>query len=185
MKTQLIGYLRVSTSDQNIGRQLVGVKLDKKFIDKVSGKNADRPALTELIDYAREGDTVIVHSLDRLGRNLIDLAQIVNTLTKKGIKVQFVKENLVFTGDDSPMSKLLFSMLGAVAEFERAIIRERQKEGITIAKAKGIYKGRNLALLPEQVNSMKARVNNHEKVTNIARDLNITRATIYNYLKKI
>ena len=184
MKTQLIGYIRVSTSDQNIGRQLEGVSPDKKFIDKVSGKNADRPALIELIDYAREGDTVIVHSLDRLGRNLIDLAQIVATLTKKGIKVQFVKENLIFTGDDSPMSKLLFSMLGAVAEFERAIIRERQKEGIALAKTQGAYKGRNLVLLPEQVLTIKNRIANNEKVTHIAKDLSITRATIYNYLKK-
>ena len=90
----------------------------------------------------REGDTVIVHSMDRLARNLDDLRQLVRTLTGRGINIQFVKESLTFTGEDSPMATLLLSVMGAFAEFERALIRERQLEGIALAKQRGAYKGR-------------------------------------------
>ena len=184
MKAQLIGYIRVSSEDQNIDRQLEGIILDKKFIDKVSGKNTKRPALTELTGYAREGDTVIVHSLDRLARNLVDLTELVSFFTHKNIKVQFIKENLIFTGDDTPMSKLLFAMLGAVAEFERAIIRERQKEGIFLAKKVGAYKGRKLKLTDEQIELLQRRVNSGDKKCQVAKELHISRETLYAYLRK-
>ena len=100
-----IGYVRVSSFDQNPERQLEGIELDKKFIEKASGKNTNRPKLEEMIDYVREGDVLIVHSMDRLARNLDDLRRIVFSLTEKHVSVQFLKENLTFTGEDSPMSK--------------------------------------------------------------------------------
>ena len=185
MKNQLIGYIRVSSIDQNIDRQLEGIHTDKKFIDMVSGKNTDRPELQELIAYARDGDTVIVHSLNRLGRNLVDLTQLVATFTRKNIKVQFVKENLTFAGDDSPMSTLLFSMLGAFSEFERALIRERQKEGIALAKKRSAYKGRKNALQHDQIMLIQARIANGDKKMHIARDFSISRVTLDKYLAKI
>jgi len=151
VKGQRIGCVRVSSVDQNTDRQLDGIELDRVFADKASGKNAgDRPQLQELLGYAREGDTIIVHSIDRLARNLDDLRRLVNDLTSRGVRIQFVKETLTFSGDDSPMSRLLLSMMGAFAEFERAIIRERQREGIEKAKKKGVYKGHKRVLTPLQ-----------------------------------
>ena len=143
---QRIGYQRVSTVDQNTDRQLDGVELDKVFTDKASGKDANRPELHVRIEYVRDGDTLVVHSMDRLARNLEDLRRIVRELTGQGVRVEFVKENLTFAGDDSPMNTLLLSMLGAVAEFERSMILERQREGIALAKAAGKYKGRKASL---------------------------------------
>src|SRR3984885_4474942 len=130
-----VGYQRVSTIDQNVGRQLDAATGNKLFIDKASGKDIHRPELARALDYVRAGDTLVVHSMDRLARNLEDLRRIVRELTAKGVKVEFAKENLTFAGDDSPMNTLLLSMLGAVAEFERSMILERQREGIAIAKA--------------------------------------------------
>lgn len=111
-KGKLIGYLRVSSVDQNPERQLEGIKLEKQFIDYVSGKSVDRPQLEKLLEYAREGDEIIVHSMDRLARNLDDLRKLVKDLTARDIKLRFIKENLLFTGDDSPMSTLLLSVMG-------------------------------------------------------------------------
>ena len=180
MSGKLIGYIRVSTIDQNSGRQLEGIKLDRTFTDKASGKDSIRPNLQEMLSYARDGDTIIVHSMDRLARNLDDLRKIVFDLNKRQINIQFIKEGLTFTGEDSPMAKLLLSVMGSVAEFERSLIRERQREGIELAKKKGIYnKGRKAALSNEQISSLKARVNQGESKANIARDLNISRETLY------
>lgn len=158
MKGQRVGYKRFSSIDQNPERQLEGVTVDRTFTDKVSGKNTDRPQLQEMLAYIREGDTVVVHSLDRLARNLVDLHHIVKTITDKKAAVTFVSENLTFTGDDSPLSVLLLQVLGAFAQFQRMIIREAQREGIAIAKRKGVYKGRKKALTPEDVatNSLTA-----------------------------
>lgn len=143
MSGKRVGYIRVSSFDQNTERQLEAIQLDKKFIDKASGKDINRAAFTELLNYVREDDLVIVHSMDRLARNLDDLRQIVQNLTLKKVQVQFIKESLTFTGEDLPMSQLLLSVMGAFAEFERSLIKERQKEGIAIAKNKGVYKGRS------------------------------------------
>ena len=129
---QRVGYVRVSSFDQNPERQLEDVDLDRTFSDKASGKDAKRPQLEALMTFVRAGDTVVVHSMDRLARNLDDLRQIVQTLTRRGIRIEFVKEHLAFTGEDSPMANLMLSVMGAFAEFERALIRERQREGITI-----------------------------------------------------
>ena len=125
MKGQRIGYVRVSSFDQNPERQLDQIQVDKTFTDKASGKDTQRPELEALLSFVREGDTIVVHSMDRLARNLDDLRRLVQKLTKRGVRIEFAKESLVFTGEDSPMANLMLSVMGAFAEFERALIRER------------------------------------------------------------
>ena len=178
-----IGYVRVSSVDQNPERQLEGLDLDKTFLDKASGKNTDRPQLEAMIDYARDGDVVFVHSMDRLARNLDDLRRVVFKLTDKHVKIQFVKENISFTGEDSAMSKLLLSMMGAFAEFERSIIKERQLEGIAIAKKKGVYSGRKPSLDEDKLEELNRLLEEGEKKSEIARKLKISRETLYRYLR--
>jgi len=123
MTGKRIGYIRVSSLDQNHERQLEGIKLDKCFTDKASGKDVNRPELEAMLNYVRDGDIIIVHSMDRLARNLDDLRKLVQQLTSQKIKIEFLKENLTFTGEDAPMSKLLLSVMVAFAEFERSLIR--------------------------------------------------------------
>jgi DNA invertase Pin-like site-specific DNA recombinase len=180
---QRVGYVRVSSVDQNTDRQLDGIHLDRTFIDRASGKDTKRPQLEALVGFVRAGDTIVVHSMDRLARNLDDLRKLVSTFTKRGIKVQFVKESLTFSGEDSPMAMLLLSMLGAVAEFERSLIRERQREGIAIAKAKGIYTGRKPSLTPGQAAELRRRIAAGDKKAAIARDFGISRETVYQYAR--
>ncbi|GFO65878.1 recombinase family protein [Geomonas paludis] len=183
MKGQRVGYIRVSSEEQNINRQLEGLNLDKTFTDRLSGKDMNRPELKRMLEFVREGDLVIIHSMDRLARNLDNLRKMVKDLTDRGIKVQFIKENLIFSGEDSPMSNLLLSLLGAVAEFERALIRERQMEGIAEAKKKGVYGGRKRVLQPEQVEDLKRRTAAGEKRAALAREMGISRETLYQYLR--
>ena len=184
MTGQRIGYIRVSTFDQNPERQLEHSKVDKVFTDKASGKDTKRPALEALLDFVREGDTIVVHSMDRLARNLVDLRCLVQKITQRGMHIEFVKENLTFTGEDSPMANLLLSVMGAFAEFERSLIKERQMEGIALAKKRGAYKGRKAVLSKDQIEEIKARVNNGDKKSHIARDFNISRETLYQYLRR-
>ena len=183
MKGQLVGYIRVSSVDKNIHRQLDGITLDKTFVDKCSGKDTNRPALTNMLEFVREGDIIIVHSMDRLARNLYDLSGLMHKLTIKGIKVQFIKENLLFTGEDSPMANLLLSVMGAFAEFERALIRERQLEGVAIAKKNGKYRGRSNSLSDEQIKVLKQKVADRYKKTDLAKEFGISRETLYRYIK--
>jgi DNA invertase Pin-like site-specific DNA recombinase len=183
MPGQRIGYIRVSSFDQNPERQLENVSLNKVFTDKASGKDIKRPELEALLAFAREGDTVVVHSMDRLARNLDDLRRLVQILTKRGIRIEFVKEGLHFTGEDSPMANLLLSVMGAFAEFERALIRERQREGIVLAKKRGAYRGRKKALSPERVADLCQRAAAGEQKAALARDFGISRETLYQYLK--
>ena len=184
-KGQRIGYVRVSSTDQNEDRQLEALgNLDRLFTDKASGKNTERPKLQELLNYAREGDTIVVHSMDRLARNMDDLRQIVKTQAARGICVQFIKENLIFTGDDSPMANLMLSVLGAVAQFERDLIKERQQEGIALAKKRGVYKGRKKSLSPEQIQEVQRRVAAGEMKLPLAREFGISRETLYQYLRQ-
>lgn len=181
--SQKIGYIRVSSLMQNTDRQLDGLELDRVFEDKLSGKDTNRPQLQELLSYARQGDTVYVHSLDRLGRNLDDLRKLVNQMTGKGITVTFVRENLTFTSDKkNPMQELMFNIMGAFAQFERELIRERQREGIQIAKANGAYKGRKQEMTPERVEEIKSRIEAGHAKAKIAREMNISRDTLYRYL---
>jgi DNA invertase Pin-like site-specific DNA recombinase len=176
-----VGYIRVSTLDQNTERQLDGQELDKVFTDKASGKDTKRPQLQAALDYLREGDILVVHSMDRLARNLDDLRRIVLGLTSKGVLVEFVKERLTFTGEDSAMSQLLLSVMGAFAEFERSLIRERQREGIALAKKAGAYKGRKPSLTDEQAQRLRARITAGEKKAALAREFGISRETVYQY----
>jgi len=183
-KGKRVGYVRVSSAEQNTERQLEGVEIDKVYTDKASGKDTNRPKLTEVIDYLRDGDTLIVHSMDRLARNTEDLLRLVREITDKGATVEFIKEKLTFNGQaDDPMSHLMLSMLGAFAQFERALIRERQREGIAIAKAKGVYTGRKPALTAEQAAQLKARVAAGEAKAHVARAFGISRETLYQYLR--
>jgi DNA invertase Pin-like site-specific DNA recombinase len=183
MLGQRIGYIRVSTLDQHVDRQLEGIEVDKTFIDKASGKDTKRPQLELLLSFARAGDTVVVHSMDRLARNLDDLRRIVHTLTGRGVRIEFVKEHLSFTGDDSPMASLLLSVMGAFAEFERALIHERQREGIALAKQRGAYKGRKKSLSQAVVAELRQRLTTGMSKAQVARELGISRQTLYQYLR--
>lgn len=184
LKGQRVGYIRVSTLDQREDRQLDGIELDRRFVDHVSGKDVKRPQLTALLSFVREGDTVVCHSMDRLGRNLDDLRKLVFGLTERGIRVEFTKENLIFTGEDSPMANLLLSVMGAIAEFERQLIRERQREGIALAKKRGVYKGRPATLDGEVLVSLMQRLEAGEKPSELAREFKISRMTLHRYKTK-
>ncbi len=181
-KGQHVGYLRVSSVDQNEVRQLEALELDKTFTDKASGKDAKRPQLEHLLSFVREGDTVFCHSMDRLARNLDDLRRIVLGLTERGVHVVFVKESLTFTGEDSPMSNLLLSVMGAFAQFERELIRERQREGIAIAKREGKYGGRKPSLTSERAAELQRRVASGDSKAALAREFGISRDTLYRYV---
>jgi len=180
-----IGYIRVSSTDQNIERQLEGVQVDKKFTDKVSGKDTNRPKLREALDYLREGDVLVVHSMDRLARNLGDLRKLVTELTGRGVVVEFVKESLTFTGNDGAMSNLLLNVMGAFAEFERSLIKERQMEGIALAKKAGVYKGRKPMLTADEAKTLRARAKAGEKRAALAREFGISRETLYQYINAV
>jgi DNA invertase Pin-like site-specific DNA recombinase len=183
MLGQRLGYRRVSTLDQLVDRQLEGVEVDQTFLDHASGKDTTRPQLALLLSFVRAGDTVIVHSMDRLARNLDDLRRIVHTLTGRGVRIEFVKEHLAFTGDDSPMASLMLSVMGAFAEFERALIHERQREGIALAKQRGAYKGRKKSLSQAAVAALHQRMATGISKAQVARELGISRQTLYQYLR--
>ena len=183
MQGQRIGYVRVNSFDQNPERQLEHIPVDRLFSDKASGKDRRRPELERLLAFARQGDTVVVHSMDRLARNLDDLRLIVQKLTKGGVRIEFVKENLTFAGEDSPLANLMLSVMGAFAEFERALIGERQREGIALAKQRGAYRGRKKSLSPEQAAELRQRVQAGARKAPLAREFGISRETLYQYLR--
>jgi DNA invertase Pin-like site-specific DNA recombinase len=182
-KGQIVGYRRVSTFDQNAARQLDGIHVDRVFEEKASGKDANRPQLEAKLSHVRDGDTVVCHSLDRLGRNLDDLRKLVSDLTSRGVRVLFIKEGLTFTGEkDSPMSNLLLNVMAAFADFERELIRERQREGIAIAKTKrNVYRGRVPSLTKEKVKELRSRIKAGKAKTIFAKEFGISRASVYNY----
>jgi DNA invertase Pin-like site-specific DNA recombinase len=184
MKGQRIGYIRVSSFDQNPERQLDQTQVDKVFVDKASGKDTQRPELDALLSFVRDGDTVVVHSMDRLARNLDDLRRLVQKLTHKGVRIEFVKECLTFTGEDSPMANLMLSVMGAFAEFECSLIHERQREGIALARLRGAYRGRKKSLSSEQQIEVRRRAMDGEKKAQLAREFGISRETLYQYLKQ-
>ena len=173
----VVGYRRVSTLDQTLDRQDLG-EIEKVFEEKVSGASAsDRPALQEMLGWVRDGDCVVVHSIDRLARNLQDLLAIVSQLNAKGVSIKFIKDKLTFPPEGSDgASKLYLSILGAVAEFERSIIKQRQREGIDKAKAKGVYKGRRATIDKERILAM--REEGHSTYA-IAEQMGISRMTVH------
>ena len=178
-----IGYIRVSSYEQHMDRQLEGMQLDKIYRDAVSGKDTNRPELQKCLTSLREGDTLHVHSIDRLTRNLRDLLRLLEDMSTQGVSVRFHKEKLVFSSNTSPFQTLHLQIIGAVAEFERAFIRERQREGIAIAKAKGKYKGRKAILSDDLLRDISKRVERNEQVANIAREYGVSRQTIYRRLR--
>ncbi|MGX1859010.1 recombinase family protein [Dietzia sp. NPDC055340] len=184
---QRVAYVRVSAADQNEARQLEAVgECDRVYIEKQSARSrADRVKLEECIGYLRDGDELVVASMDRLARSLVDLKQIVGEITAKGASVEFVHERATYAaGTQDPRADLMLSLLGAFAEFERAIIRERQAEGIAIAKTKGKYKGRKRVLAPEQIDKARDRIEAGEGPSAIARDLGVGRSTLYRALQR-
>lgn len=184
MTGQRVGYRRVSSIGQNSARQLEGILIDRLFEDKASGKDIARPQLQAALDFCRQGDSLWIHSMDRLARNLTDLRFLVKQLTNRGVAVNFIKESLTFTGDDSPMANLLLSLLGAVAEFERSLILERQREGIAIAKEKGTYKGRKPSLNAAKAAEICRRAASGENKAALAREYKVSRETLYQYLRR-
>lgn len=189
MKGQTIGYARVSSVDQNLARQLEQLKTehpDRIFEDKASGATTNRPAFQQMMEYVRGGDTIIVCSMDRLARNLADLLNITKELQDKEVSIRFLKESIKLdaTGSDAAMTKLLMSMLGAVAEFERAMIRERQREGIELAKKRGVYKGRKPTDI-KIIEKAKEKIALGVPLAKAARDAGIARSTLYRQLQKL
>lgn len=185
MKGQKVGYIRVSSVEQNTRRQLDGIEVDRFFIDKASGKNTNRPKFQEMLNYVREGDQIIVHSMDRFARSLKDLVTEVDQLVKRGVALQFVKENITFTAQSTPMDNLMLQLMGAFAQFEREIILERQKEGIKIAAAQGKYKGRVHKLNYEQAEALRQAWKDGKYSSKMAlgKAFGISRQAVYRYLK--
>ena len=182
---QTVGYVRVSTADQNLARQLESIgEVDRLFQDKVSGgSRSARQGLTDCLAYIREGDLLRVASMDRLARSLIDLQQIVDEVLAKDASIHFVKENQTYTpASGDSLSRLLLQVLGAFAEFERNLIRERQAEGIRIAKAAGKYQGRAKALTATQVEQARALIASGLPKTTVAAQLGVNRSTLYRAL---
>jgi len=176
-----VGYRRVSTVDQNLDRQELG-EIDRVFEEKISGKNKDRAALQEMIAFVREGDEVVVFSIDRLARDLRDLQSIISQLNEKGVTISFLSERLSFGSESNDaFAKLQLQMMGAFAEFERNIIHKRQAEGIAKAKAKGVYLGRKRSIDDKRVYELSQR---GLAASSIAREMGITRQSVYRILKQ-
>lgn len=187
-----VAYIRVSSISQNVDRQdFKGIEIDKTFEDKASGKNKERPALQQMLDYIRDNDNVYVHSIDRLARSLVDLNNIVDEIKSKGASIHFVKESLSFDAIKSDhTSELMFNILGSFAQFERQILKERQAEGIAKAKAKGKYKGREKSLTDFQEQELYDEVMNLDMFTgktkeDIAKSYGISRQTLYRVVKRL
>ena len=182
---QRIGYARVSSTDQNLARQIDALgDVDKLFTDEVSGTSrTKRDGLTAMLDYVRDGDVVLVASMDRLARSVRDLIDLVEEITHKGAALSFLKEGQTYRPDSTdPMAKLMLSMLGAIAEFERELIHERQAEGIAAAKKRGVYARRRPQFTPEQVGKIKALADMGVPKTKIAAEIGISRAAVYRVL---
>jgi DNA invertase Pin-like site-specific DNA recombinase len=182
--TMNIAYIRVSTIEQNEARQIKALEvynIDKTFMEKVSAKDTNRPQLTTMIDFAREGDTIYVHSLDRLARSTMDLLNIVGSLEVKGIHLVSDKENI---DTSTATGKLMLTMIGAIATFERENMLERQKEGIAIAKAEGRFKGRKAIDFPDNWEDVYSKWKKRELTGTEAMDqLELKRNTFYKLVK--
>lgn len=184
---QKVGYARVSSPDQNLDRQIDQLRqagVTQLYTEKISGSSRDRPKLDEMLRYLRSGDQLVVTSMDRLARSLVDLHTIVDELVEKGVSVRFLKEAQTYSNSSSPLAKLLLGLLGSVAEFERAIIRERQAEGIAKAKQRGVYKGRKRVLTPNQLAQAQEWIVAGVPKAEVARRLSIGRTTLYSYLNQ-
>lgn len=186
MAGKRIGYIRVSTPEQNPDRQLVDIQLDKKFVDYASARTLDRPQLKAMMDYCREEDVIYVHSMDRLARNASDLRKVVDEMISKGIEVRFVKENITIDGSENSMSKLILTLMAAFAEFEWEYNRERQREGIEIARKAGKYKGTQQKKIPKyRLYEVQSQTDKMKSKSQIARELGVSRTTYYKYMREL
>ena len=181
-----VAYIRVSTEDQNTARQEEAMKslgIEKAFIEKISGKSMDRPQLKAMLDYVREGDTLVVESYSRLARNTKDLLSIVEELERKGVAFVSLKEDI---DTSTPQGKLMLTIFAGLAQFERECTLQRQKEGIAIAKAGGKYKGRKPVAIPDNWNEVVALWRTGEITAKVAqKKLGMTSATFYRKLKEL
>lgn len=180
-----IGYVRVSSLDQNPDRQIEDLKAqqaEKIFMEKVSGKNTDRPELQRMLSFIREGDTLIVHSLDRLARNLADLLTMVQDLTCRGVSVIVLERAPLLRGWGGCLS---YFKTDAFAEFEHSMIRCRQAEGIALAKERGVYKGRPRSISDEALEKVKALVEQGVPLAKVAKAVGISHSTVYRYLQTL
>lgn len=178
------GYARVSTKEQNTARQQEALEplCDEVLIDKVSGKSLDRPALTSLLSRVRAGDSVLVKSVDRLARNTKELLSMLDSLTERGVSVQFLDNSMTFEAGN-PTTRFMITMLGAVAELERGFIRQRQEEGIAIAKEEGKFKGRSKDTeLRDKVSKLLARGLSADEIAKLA---GCGRATVFRIKKEL
>jgi DNA invertase Pin-like site-specific DNA recombinase len=182
MKHQVVGYIRVSSQGQNTARQLVGIEVDRKFTDIMTGSIKTRPQLEECLKYVRQGDTLVVDSIDRLARNLRNLQEIIDEMREKGVSVRFIKENLLFTSNSDGMSTLMLQMMGAFAEFERTMIRSRQREGIDLALSEGKKMGRPPVLNGKHKKQAKDLREQGMSIRKIAMTMDICRASVYKLL---
>lgn len=182
MKHQVVGYTRVSSQGQNTARQLAGIEVDRMFTDISIDSIKTRPQLEACLTYVREGDVLVVDSIDRLARNLHDLQDILDQMLKKGISVRFVKENLLFTSKNDALSTLMLHMMGAFAEFERTMIRSRQKEGIDAAKKTGKHLGRPVVLKEKHKKQAQQLKEEGMSIRKIAMTMGVCRASIYKLL---
>ena len=181
-----VGYVRVSSVEQNEERQIVALKqkadVEKLFVDKISSKSANRPKFDEMMNFLREGDELIVSEFSRLARSTTDLLNIVDSLTKKDVKVRSLKEQL---DTSTPQGRFMLTIFGAIAEFERELILQRQREGIQIAKSAGKYKGRNSKKRPKDFDFYKQGYYARQyTVTEIAKHYKVSRPTIYKWLRQ-
>lgn len=176
-----IGYVRVSTFDPNPVCQLPGVT--QTFTDHCSEKNTARPGLTRCLECVREGDTLHIHAMNHVARNVFDLQTLLEQLTNKRVNVVFHSENLTFYGTDSPMKTMLFQILSAVCQFERSLIRERQREGIAAAREKGVRLGAPRKLSRTQLEKLKRRAAFGEKAQKLAAEFGISLASVYRLIK--
>ena len=186
MSGKHVGYIRVSTVGQNSDRQLDGIQLDKVFEEKVSGRNAgSRDILNLCLDYLREHDTLHVHSIDRLARNMSDLLSIVDDLVKRDVTVKFHSEGLTFAPQtDDPMASLMLHMLGAIAEFERSLIGQRRKEGLEAARKRGKQIGRRKSLSDEDLSEIAQKLSKGDSKSDLAKEYGVSRTTLYAALNK-
>lgn len=190
MAGQVLAYVRVSTADQNPARQVtalrdaLGGEPDRWFTDHASGASTDRAALTAMLQHARDEDTLVVSSMDRLARSVVDLDRLVTQLTGEGVTVRFLKEGLIFqpTSRADPLAVFQLQVMGAFAQLERALIRDRQREGIEAAKVRGVYRGRRRSLTTEQVDRARADIAGGLPKAVVARRLGVARQTLYSAL---
>ncbi|MEI6778804.1 MAG: recombinase family protein [Chloroflexales bacterium] len=184
MKEQRIGYIRIGRLDQHPEQQLAQVSVDRVFTDRRSCKDVPWPARDQALAFVRAGDTLVVQRMDRLARNLEELRRLVQHLTQCGVRITFVDKGLTFTGEDSPLMARMHALMDALVACERALRTERQREGIALARQRGVYRGRKQTLSPAQAAELRRRVEIGEPKAALAEEFGISRDTLYQYLKR-